>query len=77
MIRGLSVFLGFMFTLGSTGVVAQWMHGLVGVCSRALRPGEFVRLGDVQGVVREIGALSVKIVDHRGDEVTVPNSTVA
>lgn len=74
--RGLSVFLGFMFTLGSTGVVSQWMHGLVIVYSRALRVGDFVRIGAVEGVVKELGALSVKVVDHRQDEVTVPNSSV-
>lgn len=74
--RGLSVFLGFMFTLGSTGVVSQWMHGLVIVYSRALRVGDFVRIGGIEGVVKELGTLSVKLVDHRQDEVTVPNSSV-
>lgn len=74
--RGLSVFLGFVFTLGSTGVVSQWMQGLVIVYSRALRAGDFVRIGEVEGVVRQLGALSVKVINHRKDEVTVPNSTV-
>lgn len=74
--RGLSVFLGFMFTLGSTGVVSQWMQGLVLVYSRALRIGDAVRIGEHEGVVRELGALSVKVVDHRGNEITLPNSSV-
>lgn len=74
--RGLSVFLGFIFTLGSTGVVSQWMHGMVLVYSRALRAGDFVRIGDHEGVVQELGALSVKIADYRGNEVTLPNSSV-
>ena len=74
--RGLSIFLGFMVTLGSSGIVSQWMHGLVIVYSRALRVGEFVRMGAVEGRVKELGTLSVKVIDHRGDEVTVPNTTV-
>jgi small-conductance mechanosensitive channel len=74
--RGFSVFLGFMFTLGSTGVVSQWMQGLVLVYSRALRVGDFVRIGEHEGVVLELGALSVKIADYRGNEVTLPNSSV-
>ena len=74
--RGLSVFLGFMFTLGSSGVVSQWMQGLVLVYARALRVGDFVRIGDHEGVVQELGALSVKIADYRGNEVTLPNSSV-
>lgn len=74
--RGLSVFLGFMITLGSSGVVSQWMHGLVITYSRALRCGDFVRIGAVEGVVTELSALAVKIVDYRNDEITLPNSTV-
>ncbi|MDC8773010.1 mechanosensitive ion channel family protein [Roseateles albus] len=74
--RGLSVFLGAMFTLGSSGVVSQWMHGLVIVYARALRAGDFVRCGEHAGVVLELGSLSVKIIDSRGDEVTLPNGTV-
>ena len=74
--RGLSVFLGAMFTLGSSGVVSQWMHGLVIVYARALRAGDFVRCGDHEGVVQELGALSVKIIDAHGNEVTLPNGAV-
>jgi small-conductance mechanosensitive channel len=51
------------------------MHGLVIVYSRALRVGEFVRMGAVEGRVKELGTLSIKVVDHHGDEVTVPNTT--
>lgn len=74
--RGLSVFAGLMITLSSSGVVSQWMHGLVIVYSRALRRGDCVRIGAVEGVVIELSALAIKIVDYRRDEITLPNSTV-
>lgn len=74
--RGVSVFLGFLVTVGSSSVVSQWMNGLVIVYSRALRVGDDVSIGATEGRVAELGALSVKVVDPRGNEVTLPNSTV-
>ena len=74
--RVLSVLIGFVLTLGSAGVAAQGMSGVVLVYSRALRVGDFVRIGEVEGFVIEMGALSLKLVNHRGDVLTVPNNAV-
>lgn len=74
--RGISVFIGFLFTLGSSSVVSQWMHGLVIVYSRSLRVGDDVCIGSTEGRVTELGPLSVKVIDAQGDEVTLPNTTV-
>jgi len=74
--KGLSVLFGVMLTLGSTGLVSQAMSGLVVVYSRALRKGDFVEVGDVQGVVSEVSSLATKIVNIRNEEVTVPNSVL-
>jgi small-conductance mechanosensitive channel len=40
-----------MISLGSAGLVNQIMSGLVVVYSRALKPGEFVQIGDDLGIV--------------------------
>jgi small-conductance mechanosensitive channel len=74
--KGLSVLFGLMLTLGSTSLVAQAMSGLVIVYSRALRKGDFVEVGEVQGVVSEVATLATKIVNIRNEEVTVPNSVL-
>lgn len=74
--KGLSVLFGLMVTLGSTGVVTQLMSGLVVVYSRALRKGDFVSVGGVEGVVGEVGALAVKITTMRNEEITVPNAVI-
>lgn len=71
--KGLSVLFGLMLTLGSTSLVAQAMSGLVIVYSRALRKGDFVEVGDVQGVVAEVASLATKIINVRNEEVTIPN----
>jgi small-conductance mechanosensitive channel len=74
--KGISVFVGLVISLGSSGIVNQMMSGLTLTYSRALRLGEFVRIGDVDGTVTQLGALSTKVRTVRGEEVTLPNALV-
>ena len=74
--KGLSVFLGVIISLGSTGLVTQLMSGLVVVYSRALRVGDFVQVNGVRGVVTEIGGLATKIQTQNKIETTIPNSVI-
>ncbi|MGB5176233.1 MAG: mechanosensitive ion channel family protein [Thermoanaerobaculia bacterium] len=74
--KGLSVFLGLMISLGSTGVVNQAMSGLMLMYSRALRVGDWVLVGSVEGEVLQMGMLSTKVRTRAGEEVTVPNAVV-
>jgi small-conductance mechanosensitive channel len=74
--KGVSVFVGLMISLGSSGVVNQIMSGLTLTYSRALRVGDFVRIGDVEGTVTHLGNLSTKLETPRREEVTIPNSVV-
>jgi small-conductance mechanosensitive channel len=74
--KGVSVFLGLMISLGSSSVVNQMMSGLTITYSRSLRAGDFVRVGEVDGTVTNLGPLSTKIKTVRGEEVTIPNSVV-
>jgi small-conductance mechanosensitive channel len=45
--------------------------------SRALKPGDYVRVGDIEGVVAALGMLSTKIRTSRREVVTLPNAVVA
>ncbi|MBX3023420.1 mechanosensitive ion channel [bacterium] len=74
--RGVSVFVGLMLSLGSAGLVNQVMSGLVVVYARAIRPGEYVRIGETEGLVSEVGLLSTKLMTVRKEEITIPNSVM-
>ena len=74
--KGLSVFVGLMISLGSSGIVNQVMSGLTITYSRALRHGDFVRIGDVEGTVTGLGMLSTKVKTPRREELTIPNAVV-
>jgi small-conductance mechanosensitive channel len=74
--RGIGVLAGLMLSLGSASIVNQAMSGLVLVYSRALREGDYVKIGEVEGTVTRRGSLSTKIRNVRGEEVTLPNGVV-
>jgi len=52
------------------------MSGLVVVYSRALKAGEFVRIGDDLGTVTDVGMLSTKIITRKREEITIPNAVL-
>ena len=55
-----------MVSLGSTGIVNQMMSGLTITYSRALRLGDFVKVGDVEGTVTHLGPLADEDQDAAG-----------
>jgi small-conductance mechanosensitive channel len=74
--KGLSVLIGLMLSLGATGVVSQVAGGFILTFSRALRDGEWVRIGDVEGAVMNVGIFSTKIRTYNDEEVSIPNTVV-
>jgi len=74
--KGMSLFVGLMVTLGSSGLVNQVMSGFMLTYSRALRLGDFVRIGAVEGTITHLGVLSVKVHTIQSEEVTIPNALV-
>lgn len=74
--KGVGVLLGLMISLGSTGMVNQLMSGFVVLYSGAVRTGEYARVGDVEGVITDIGLLSTKVRTPKNEYVTVPNAVL-
>ena len=75
--KGVSVLMGLMISLGSSGLVNQVMSSFVITYSRSLRTGDWARIGDAEGSVVQLGILSTKIRTLRNEEVTLPNAIVA
>jgi len=74
--KGISVFAGLMLSLGSSGFVNHIMSGLVIAYSGALRKGDYVTVGGVEGTVNEVGALSTKISTPKREWITIPNGVI-
>lgn len=74
--KGIGVFVGLMLSIGSSGVVNQAVSGLMLMYTRSLRPGEFVQVGETEGIVRAIGFLTTQIETLRHEQVTIPNAVI-
>jgi small-conductance mechanosensitive channel len=74
--QGMSIVLGLAASLASAGLVNQWISGVVVLYSRSFRIGDYVKIGDVEGYVTEIGPLATKLHTIRREEITVPNAVV-
>jgi small-conductance mechanosensitive channel len=74
--KGLSVLIGLMITLGSTGLINQIISGLFVVYSKSVKTGDYVRIGDVEGEVLNVGSLATKLRTPRQEEITLPHSVL-
>jgi small-conductance mechanosensitive channel len=72
----LSILIGVMIVLGSTGFISQIMSGLFITYSKGMRPGDHVRIGDVEGEVLNVGLLATKLKSLKQEEITVPHSVL-
>jgi small-conductance mechanosensitive channel len=74
--KGVSVFLGLLFSLGSTSAVANFVAGIILIYTRGFRVGDWVTIGDNTGEVVQMSMLATHIRTIRNEEITVPNSVV-
>jgi len=74
--QGLSVLVGLMVSIGASSIVSQGASGLILMYSRSLRKGEYVRVGEVEGTVMELGMFETRLRTGLGEEVTMPNAWV-
>ena len=74
--KGLSVLLGLMVSLGASSVIGQAASGLILTYTRTLRPGEYVRIGEHEGTVTEMGMFTTRIRTGLGEVLSIPNSMI-
>jgi small-conductance mechanosensitive channel len=74
--KGISVFIGVLFSLGSTSAVANFVAGVILIYTRGFRVGDWVTIGDNTGEVVQMSMLATHLRTIRNEEVTVPNSVV-
>ncbi|MFZ6754524.1 mechanosensitive ion channel family protein [Undibacterium sp. Dicai25W] len=74
--KGVSVLVGLMLSMGASSLVGQAASGLILTYSRVYRKGEFIRIGEHDGTITELGMFSTRIRNGMGVELTLPNSYV-
>jgi small-conductance mechanosensitive channel len=74
--KGLSVLIGLMVSIGGASVVGQALSGLILMYSRSFRIGDYVRVGEHEGTVVELGLYQTRVRTGLGDELVLPNALV-
>jgi small-conductance mechanosensitive channel len=74
--KGVGVFLGLLFSLGSTSAVSNVVAGIMLTYTRGFRVGDWVSIGENTGEVTQQAMLATHIKTIKNVEVTIPNSVV-
>ena len=74
--KGVSLFIGLVFSLGSSSLIGNLIAGYSMVYRRAFKPGDRVKIGEHFGEVMRQRLLVTHIRTPKNEEVVVPNSTI-
>jgi small-conductance mechanosensitive channel len=74
--KGVSVFIGVLFSIGSSSVISNMMAGLVITYMRSFKIGDRIKVGDVYGDVVEKTLFVVRVQTIKKEVITVPNSSI-
>ena len=74
--QGISIFLGVLFSLGSTSAVANVVAGVILTYMRAFKLGDRVKIADTMGDVIEKTLLVTRIRTIKNVEITIANAMV-
>lgn len=74
--QGVSLFLGALFTLGSSSAVANAVAGIILIYTRAFRIGDVIRIGEFTGKVIDKSLFVTRIARFPQEIVVIPNASV-
>jgi small-conductance mechanosensitive channel len=74
--KGVSIFLGVLFSLGSSSAVSNVIAGVLLTYTRAFHIGDRVQIADTVGDVLEKSLLATQIHNIKNVIVTIPNALV-
>lgn len=74
--KGISIFLGVLFSMGSSSAISNLVAGLVITYMRPFKDGDRVRVGNTEGDVLEKTLLVTKLKTIKNEEITIPNSII-
>lgn len=74
--QGVSVFVGLIFSFGSSAAIGNMVAGLVITYMRPFKIGDHIKIGDITGDVLEKTPVVTRIKTHKQEVVTIPNATV-
>ena len=74
--KGVSVFLGVIFSLGSSSFISNMIAGVAMTYRGAFKEGDRVKIDDVVGQVTDIKLMVTRIRTPKNESIVVPNSNI-
>ncbi len=74
--QGVTVFLGVLFSLGSSSAISSMVAGLVLTYMRPFKVGDVIKVGEIFGAVIEKNLLVTRLRTNKNEDITLPNSTI-
>ena len=74
--KGVSLFVGILFSLGSSSVIGNIIAGYTMTYRRAFRDGDRIRVGDIVGDVTQTRLLVTNVRTPKNEDVVIPNSLI-
>jgi small-conductance mechanosensitive channel len=74
--KGISIFLGVLFSLGSSSAIANLIAGVSLTYMRSFRVGDAIKVGDSTGVVLERRLYVTRLKTFKNEVITIPNGVI-
>ena len=74
--KGVSLFVGVLFSLGSSSAVSNLIAGYLLIYRRAFKVGDRVKIGDLTGDVTESKIQVTRLRSLKNEEIVIPNSQI-
>ncbi len=74
--KGISVFVGILFSLGSSSAIANMVAGVVLTYMRPFKPNDVVKIAETMGIIIERTLLVTRVRTFKNVDITVPNGIV-
>lgn len=74
--KGISIFLGVIFSLGSSSFIANMIAGYTMTYRRAYKIGDRIQVNDIVGEVVEMRLMVTHLRTVKNEEIVVPNSLI-
>jgi len=74
--QGVSVFVGIVFSLGSSSAIGNLVAGLVITYMRSFKIGDRIKIKDITGYVIEKSPFVIRLRNIKNESITFPNLTV-
>src|SRR6185295_4417653 len=74
--QGVSLFIGIVFSLGSSSAIANMIAGYMITYRRAFKVGDRVKIGDMSGDIIETRLQVTHLRSFKNEEMVIPNSLI-